>query len=192
MAGWPLTIVADDGRRVDVATALGTGGARVAELLARLAAASSPPEGIDIAALAAATPAGPVADALALVGFAAAAEASADVDRDWLGEVDRCRSAPRAALEAAGRGTELEAALNLGMLLATGPVDHTSDAEDRVASGARLWLLGGAIAWALTGDDADPFASWAELVSYGLWPVGPVAGRLIVGSHCVQATQARR
>jgi len=181
VAGWPLAIVADDGGRVDVAAALGTGGKRVAELLARLATASPLPAGADIAGLAAATPAGPRADVLALVGFAEAAEASADVDRDWLREVDRCRSAPRAALEAAGRGTELEAALNLGMLLATGPVDETPGAEDRVASGGRLWLLGGALAWALTGTNADPFACWAELVSYGLWPVGPVAGHLVVG-----------
>ncbi|MGI9079828.1 MAG: hypothetical protein ACR2GF_03255 [Acidimicrobiales bacterium] len=181
VATWPLATVNDHGRRVDVAAALGTGGARVAELLGRIAGEVTAPGGVDIADLAAATPAGPVTDAVALVGLAEAVEATAAVDRAWLDAVDRCRAAPRHGLEGAGRGTELEAALHLAMLLATGPVDDSVAGVARVASGARLWLLGGAIAWALTGDAADPFACWAELVSYGLWPVGPVGGRLVVG-----------
>jgi len=114
------------------------------------------------------------------VGLVEAVEATAAVDRAWLDAVDRCRVAPRHGLEAAGRGTELEAALHLAMLLATGAVADTVAVAARVASGARLWLLGGAIAWALTGDDTDPFACWADLVSYGLWPIGPVGGRLLV------------
>jgi hypothetical protein len=181
VATWPIATVNDDGRRVDVAAALGTGGARVAELLGRIAGEATARGGVDIARLAAATPAGPVTDPLALVSLAEAVEATAAVDRAWLDAVDRCRVVPRPGLEAAGRGTELEASLHLAMLLATGPVDDSVAGVARVASGARLWLLGGAIAWALTGDAADPFACWAELVSYGLWPVGPVGGRLLVG-----------
>ncbi|MEN3314785.1 MAG: hypothetical protein V7605_1019 [Acidimicrobiaceae bacterium] len=181
VATWPIATVNDDGRRVDVAAALGTGGARVAELLGRIAGEATARGGVDIARLAAATPAGPVTDPLALVSLAEAVEATAAVDRAWLDAVDRCRVVPRPGLEAAGRGTELEAGLHLAMLLATGPVDDSVAGVARVASGARLWLLGGAIAWALTGDAADPFACWAELVSYGLWPVGPVGGRLLVG-----------
>ncbi|MGI9022223.1 MAG: hypothetical protein ACR2HV_03100 [Acidimicrobiales bacterium] len=181
MATWPVTVVADDGRRVSVAAALGTGGERVAELLARIATAASPAPGLDIAGLARATPAGPVAAEVALVGFADAVEATARVDPAWLAAVDECRGAPRHRLEAAGRGIQLEAALHLAMLLATTPVEET-DSLARVASGARLWLLGGAVAWALTGDPADPLSAWADLVSVGLWPVGPVGTRLVVGT----------
>jgi hypothetical protein len=190
VATWPLATVNDDGRRADVAAALGTGGARVATLLGRIAGGATAPAGVDIAGLAAATPVGPVTEALALVGVAEAVEATAAVDRAWLDAVERSRAAPRRGLEAAGRGIELEAALHLAMLLATGPVDDSVAGVARVASGARLWLLGGAIAWALTGDAADPFACWADLVSYGLWPVGPVGGRLLVAVDGVQATQA--
>ena len=173
--------MADDGRRVDVAAALGTGGARVAELLARLATAAPPPPTLDVTALARSTPAGPVHGEVVRVSLAEAVEATADVDPRWLAAVDERRSSPRHVLAAAGRDTDLEAALHLAMLLATAPVDESDGGMSRVASGARLWLLGGAIAWALTGDAADPFASWADLVSFGLWPVGPVAGRLVVG-----------
>ena len=197
VVSWPLEVVADDGRRVDVAAALGTGGRRVAVLLDRMATGTRPPPGSDIAALAAATPAGPVDRPLAVVGFAEAVEATAAVDRAWLAAVDTCRSTARDLLTAAGRGVELEAALHLAMLLATTPVDGVAGASSggpgtsggagpdttvaRGASGARLWLLGGAVAWALLGDEADPFSGWAELVTFGLWPVGPVGDRLVVG-----------
>ena len=68
---------------------------------------------------------------------------------------------------------------HMDMLVATAPLDEGCRPEERVASGARLWLLGGAVAWALLGDDGpDPFSSWADLVSYGIWPVGPVGGGL--------------
>ncbi len=194
VATWPITTVADDGRRVDVADALGPGGARVAVLLERLATRPPPPADLDLAALAQATPAGPVPAPLAAVGLAEAVEATARVDEAWLAAVDGCRSAPRAPLVAAGRGTELEAALHLAMLVATGPIDEGLPAEERVASGARVWLLGGAVAWALLGagrdladTDVDPFEAWADLVSYGIWPVGPVDGRLVVGVDTTSA-----
>ncbi len=181
VATWPITTVADDRRRVDVAEALGPGGTRVAVLLEHIATHPSPPPDLDLAALARATPGGPVAHQLVAVGLAEAVKATAHVDKAWLAVVDRCRTEARAPLVAAGRGTELEAALHLAMLLATGPVDEGGPAEARVASGARLWLLGGAVAWALVDDDVDPFESWGDLVSYGMWPVGPVDGRLVVG-----------
>ncbi len=181
IATWPITAVADDGRQVDVAGALGPGGARVAVLLERIATHPLPPPDIDITALAQATPGGPVPFPLAAVGLAEAVEATSRVDEAWLVVVDRCRSAARSPLVAAGRGTELEAALHLAMLLATGPIDEGGPAQARVASGARIWLLGGAVTWALLDAEDDPFESWADLVSYGIWPVGPVDGRLVVG-----------
>ncbi len=39
---------------------------------------------------------------------------------------------------------------------------------------------GGAVAWALAATGDDPFSSWGELVVHRWWPVGPVAGRLVV------------
>ena len=99
--------------------------------------------------------------------------------------VEARREVPRAVLESHGRSLELEAALNLAMLLGTERLVGTAgvggdDEAARVASGARLWLLGGAVAWALLDDPDDPFAAWGELVTGGLWPVGPVDGRLVV------------
>ncbi|MDQ6797266.1 MAG: hypothetical protein M3011_04440, partial [Actinomycetota bacterium] len=149
----------------------------------------------DLACADRATPGGPVPAHLGVVGLDEAAEAATAVDPAWLTVVDTRRSAPRAALVAAGRETELEAALHLAMLLATVALEDGSPPEARVASGARLWLLGGAVAWALLGGQADlgslgndPFAPWADLVSYGIWPVGPVPGRLVVGVDPLSST----
>jgi len=184
---WPLSTVADDGRRVDVAAALGTGGSRVAVLLERIATAAQQPADLDVAALARATPGGPVDGPVVMVDLFEAAEAAGCVDSAWLAAVDERRSAPRASLIAADRGIELEAALHLAMLVATAPLDDGCPPEARVASGARLWLLGGAVAWALAGDGTDPFGPWGDLVSYGIWPVGPVGGRLVVGVEAATA-----
>lgn len=190
VATWPLTAVADDGRRVDVATALGTGGSRVAVLLERIATGALPPEDLDLATLASATPGGRVAFPVAMLSLFEASDAAGWVDEVWLTTVDQRRSAPRGVLVEAGRATELEAALHLTMLLATRPLDGDCPWQARVASGAKLWLLGGAVAWALlgadpdpdpVGDGPDPFGPWGELVSYGIWPIGPVGSRLLVG-----------
>jgi hypothetical protein len=78
----------------------------------------------------------------------------------------------------------MEAALHVAMLLATerlDPVDDT-DVDAHVASGARLWLLTGAVVSALAGVDPDPFAAWARLVTAGWWPVGPSGDRLVVSA----------
>jgi hypothetical protein len=183
VATWPLHTCADDGRTATVATALGPGGARVTCILERLATAPPPPADLAVDALARATPAGVLDLPVARVAVDDGARAAAGVDPAWMGHVDRCRFAARDGLRAAGRETELEAALNLAMLLGTERVDRDAgEGPARVASGARLWLLGAAVAWALAvaDGDGDPFEAWAELVSFGMWPVGPVGGRLVV------------
>lgn len=175
LAAWPVTVVAGDGRRLRVGAALGAGGAAVEWLVAGLA---GPREGaVDVAALARATPAGPVDLPVAEVGFDEAEEAAGRVDPGWLAAVDGVRAAVRAEAVAGGREPELEAALHLALLVAG---EHGT-AGDRVASGARLWLAAGAAASALAGRDPDPFAPWARLLAAGRWPVGPSGGRLVVG-----------
>lgn len=177
---WPVAVAGADGRRMGLAAALGRGGERVEEMLGRLVARPTPPTGAALAGLARATPGGWLDLPVEVVSLAGGVEASADVDPAWLAAVEGRRAEPRGALAAAGRTADLDAALNVGMLLATerfGVPD--GDVAARIASGARLWLLGGAIAWALTSD-AGPFAAWAELVACDLWPVGPTGGRLLV------------
>jgi hypothetical protein len=68
------------------------------------------------------------------------------------------------------------------MVEATERFDPAEDADvdAHVASGARLWLLTGAVASALSGGEPDPFGPWARLVRAGWWPVGPSDGRLVV------------
>jgi transglutaminase-like putative cysteine protease len=67
----------------------------------------------------------------------------------------------------------------VALLAATGRLDAGVDA--RVASGARLWLLAGAVASALAGPP-DPFHAWGRLVAAGWWPVGPSRGRLVMSA----------
>lgn len=107
---------------------------------------------------------------------------AADVDPAWLDAMDRTRTALRDAVVGAGRGEELEAALQVAMVEATERFDPRDDCDvdAHVASGARLWLLTGAIASALSGADPDPFAAWGRLVEAGWWPVGPSGGRLVL------------
>lgn len=128
------------------------------------------------------TPGGRVALPVELVELRAGVEAERDLDRAWLAEVERRRASTRAALVAAGRTDQLEAALNVTILLATDHFDPADDADvdAHVASGARLWLLTGAVASALVGSEPDPFEAWARLVVGGWWPVGPCGGRLVV------------
>lgn len=178
VATWPVTVVGGDGAELTVGAALGPGGARIEQLLDRLGRAARLPAEVAVDVLAKATPAGPLKLPVALVDLSAAVAASAGVEHAWLADLEAQRGVPRDVLVRRGRECELEAALNLAMLLATGGVDD--DAASRVASGGRLWLLGGAVAWALLDDPDDPFTAWADLVSYGLWPVGPSAGRLVV------------
>jgi hypothetical protein len=182
VAAWPLQALAGDGRVLSLSAALGDGGERVAALLEALVAEERP--GTDVEAMARATPAGPVELAVTVVGPADAVEASAFVDRVWLARVDEVRDAQRRALAVAGRQAALEAALHVALLMATerwDPADDT-DLGAHVASGAQLWLLGGAVASALAGTDPDPFAAWGRLVTGGWWPVGPSRGSLVLGA----------
>jgi hypothetical protein len=178
VATWPLGVVDGSGERAGLAEALGPAGDRVERLLARLAG----PEEVDVEGLAPATPGGTVALPVDVVELRAGVEAGSDVDPAWLAEVERRRDSARAALVAAGRSDHLEAALNVAILLATERFDPADDADvdAHVASGARLWLLTGAVASALAGTEPDPFDAWACLVAGGWWPVGPCGGRLVV------------
>jgi hypothetical protein len=173
-----LGVVDGAGGLAGLAEALGPGGDRVEHLLGRLAE----PEDVDVQGLAPSTPGGTVALPVDMVGLRAGVEAGSDVDRAWLAEVERRRDAARAALVAADRSEQLEAALNVTILLATERFDPADDADvdAHVASGARLWLLTGAVASALSGTEPDPFHAWARLVAAGWWPVGPCGGRLVV------------
>jgi hypothetical protein len=179
VASWPVRVVTGGGTMA-VGDALGPGGSRVELLLDRLAAPPAPPDGSLLAALGRATPAGGLDLPVVVVDLGAGMAAAEAVDRAWMGVVDARREAPRARLRAHGRSPELEAALHLAMLVGTAGVGSEDGEAARVASGARLWLLAGAVAWALLDDPDDPFAAWGDLVSYGLWPVGPVDGRLVV------------
>jgi hypothetical protein len=120
------------------------------------------------------------------VTLESAMEEAAMVDREWLAAVDATRSAPRRPLLEAGRGDDLEAALNIAMLLASARLGSPHDAAlARMASGAQLWLLAGAVAWALLDPRHSPFSSWAALVVSGYWPIGPSRGRLTLASTIV-------
>lgn len=179
---WPPAVVSAGGRRRSLGAALGAGGDAVEQLLDRLVARPRA-TAVDVASLATATPTGRVDLPLSVVGLAEGVERSAGVDPSWLAAVDERRAAARPPLVAAGRSDELEAALHVAMLVATDVLDPAADADvdAHVASGAQLWLLGAAVAWALAAGGTDhPFAPWAELVTAGLWPVGPSSGQLVV------------
>jgi hypothetical protein len=182
VVGWPLGVAGEDGRRLTLAAALGLGGHRVEALLGALAAAGPGSNGREIESLARTTPAGVVTLPLEVVARAAGVAAAARVDASWLAEVERRRAACRQALVAEGRGTEVEAALHVALLLATERLDPAddSDVEAHVVSGAQLWLLAGAVVSALSNVQPDPFQPWASLVAAGWWPIGPVDGRLVV------------
>jgi hypothetical protein len=181
---WPPAAVAPGGRRCSLAQALGPGGDAVERLLQRLVAGPGASAEVDVASLAAATPTGRLDLPLAVVDPTEGVEHSADVDPAWLAAVDRRRAAARPPLLAAGRADELEAALHVAMLVATEVLDPpgAGDIDAHVASGAQLWLLGGAVAWSLAGGGRarNPFGPWAELVTAGWWPVGPSRGELVV------------
>jgi hypothetical protein len=188
---WPLEVVDSTGRRVTLAAALGPGGDRVAALLDALAGMGG--DGVDVEWLARATPAGTVRLPLAVVPLGEGVEAAARIDPGWLAAVDRLRAATRRALTAAGRDAEMEAALHVALLVATERFDPADDfdVDAHVASGARLWLLAGAVVSALSGAEADPFWAWGRLVVAGWWPVGPSDGRLVL-TMPAEATTARR
>jgi hypothetical protein len=150
--------------------------------LARLLRALDDPPPVDVQRLARATPAATLTLPLAVVALPDGVKAAGRVDRAWLAEVDCRRAGSRQALVAAGREAELEAALQAAIVRATERFDpaEDDDVDAHVASGARLWLLTGAVASALTGVDPDPFEPWGLLVTAGWWPVGPSDGRLVV------------
>jgi hypothetical protein len=131
--------------------------------------------------LARSTPAGDIDLPLVVVGLAEGVRAATEVDTGWLAEVERCRTARRDALVAAGREAEMEAALQAAIPKATERFDPAGDGDvdAHIASGAQLWLQSGAVVSALVGEP-DPFAAWALLVAEGWWPVGPSGGRLVV------------
>ena len=180
LARWPLTTVADDGSRHSLAEALGRGGQQIEALLGQLVSPPPPPPAGEVAALARATPAGWVELPVAMVDLAEGVEATAGLDPAWLAAVEDQRAQPRRPLVDAGRGSHLDAALNVAMLLGVDRLAPPEGLGDRMASGAQLWLLGAAVAWALTGTDAHPFGAWARMVVGGYWPIGPCEGRLVV------------
>lgn len=183
VVSWPLAVADGDGRRLGLAQALGPGGDGVERLLDALVAEPARAAGaLDVEALARDTPAGPVPLPLAVVGLQRAVAAASRVAAAFLADVERRRAALRRTLVAAGREGELEAALHVAVLVATDRLDPADDADvdAHVASGARLWLLTGAVVSALAGARPDPFDSWARLVAAGWWPVGPSEGRLVV------------
>ena len=165
------------------AEAVGPGGDRVQSLLDDLMGAPAQ-AAVDVDSLAAMTPAGRVDLPQACVGLAEGVGASAQVDMQWLDAVDRRRTLSRQALAAAGRDEQMEAALHIAVLLATERLDPDNDADvdAHIASGARLWLVAGAVVSALGGADPDPFWAWGRLVAAGWWPVGPSEGRLVLSA----------
>ncbi|HEV3498521.1 MAG TPA: hypothetical protein VHA34_19455 [Actinomycetes bacterium] len=180
--GWPVGVVDRVGRRLGVAESLGPGGDRVEALLGDVARPRAQP--LDVEALAVLTPAGRLPLPVHRVSLLLAIEAQAELDPVWLAEVDSRRDRGRRALVAAGRQDDMEAALNLVILIATerfDPPDDT-DVDAHAASGARLWLLTGAVVSALAGGAPDPFQAWGRLVAAGWWPVGPCGGRLVVST----------
>ena len=138
----------------------------------------------DVETMARAAPAGRIDLPLAIVALPAGVEAAMRVEPEWLAAVDRRRTACRQHLVTAGREDDMEAALHVAMLMATGHLDpdDDTDVDAHVASGARLWLLAGAVVSALSGVDPDPFDGWARLIAAGWWPVGPSDGRLVVSA----------
>ena len=180
VAGWPLGVVDGHGRRLRVAECLGPGGGRVETLLGAVA---GPPEpDVNVEALALMTPAGTLGLPVHFVSPRVAVEAQGELDEKWLAEVSGRRDRARQAVVAGGRQVEMEAALNLAILMATERFDPAddSDVDAHAASGARLWLLTGAAVSALGGVVPDPFEPWARLTAAGWWPVGPCGGRLLV------------
>lgn len=182
VAAWPVAVVGGAGVRLSVAQVLGPGGDRVEAMLGALAGARRVRPDGEVAARARVTPVGMVDLPVDVIGLAAGVEAAARVEPGWLASLGRARDAVRRAVLDAGRQAELEAALHLTILLATERLGPAGDAGQaaRVASGARLWLLTGAVASALAGGRPDRFAPWASLAVAGWWPVGPVEGRLVV------------
>lgn len=181
VVAWPILANAEDGRQTSFAEALGAGGHEVEHLLSALVDGRPPPPHMDVEELTRSTPTGRLNLPVTVVPLTAAVEAVDTIDKAWLKEVDQARSSPRGGLVAAGREMHLEAALNVAMLVATQCITPTpDDVNSYVASGARLWLLGAAVAWALTGTNSCPFLAWAELVVHGFWPVGPSRNQLVV------------
>jgi len=183
VASWPLGVVGSDGSRLGFGEALGPGGHRVELLLAALMT-DDRRAAIDAERLAKQTPTGTLHLPVSMLALPDAVEAAASLDSKWLAAVEARRSYARHALLEAGRGQQLEAALHVAMLLGAEALDPHDDTDvgAHVASGAMLWILGGAVAWALTATQPTPFASWASLVVHRRWPVGPSRGRLVLSA----------
>lgn len=182
VVSWPMSASADDNASCGLGEALGPGGSEVERMLDRLWRYQRGPLDADLPRGAEATPAGTVTLPLALVSLTEAIEVSAGLDQEWAARLEALRSLPRHQLLETGRGIQMEAALHVTMLLATECLDPTDDADvaAHMRSGAQLWLLTAAVVWALAGATPNPFSSWAELITSGLWPIGPCNGRLIV------------
>jgi hypothetical protein len=186
---WPVRVVSDLGDEWGLARVLGDGGDRVEHLLSGLVSPRPRPDATTIDKLVRDTPGGRVDVPVVVVPLGAAADLAARVQADWVDAVDLRRSAPRRALVEAGREPQLEAALHTAMLLAVDRLPASVDGTDvRAASGLQLWVLGGMVTAALAPVGPDPFAPWAELLGYGLWPIGPSAGRLVVADPSLPPT----
>lgn len=191
VAGWPVAVAGDDGSSLSLGQALGPGGGRVEGLLHAVTGATGV---VDVPALARATPVGPVDLPLDVVTVPEGVEAAGRVDGTWLAAVDRARGSARDRLLASGRHAQVEAAVHVAVLVATErfePADR-ADVGAHVASGARLWLLAGAVVSALAGRVPDPFQPWGSLVAAGWWPVGPSGGRLVVSAGAADAMTGPR
>jgi len=183
IATWPLAAVSTDGRGVGLGEVLGDGGAAVEDLLWRLLSGPAALHGGELERLARCTPAGPLTLPVSVVSLGEGVEAAGSVDGPWLAGVDARRGEARRLLQQSGRERGLEAALRVTMLLATDRLPSGgTPSEVRVASGAQLWLLAGAVAWAMAGSGDNPFGPWAALVSAGYWPIGPVGRDLVVSA----------
>lgn len=180
---WPLAVVADDGGQIDLAGALGPGGAVAARLLGRIATGARLGPDADIPALARTTPLGVVDLPVVVVPAGEALDESLALPAGWLHALEFRRQQAWRALTCGGRRVELEAVLNVAVLLLADRTSADDPPDERMASGARMWLLGPALASALANQVHDPFAAWGELVAHGLLPVGPLGGRLVVADR---------
>lgn len=184
---WPIEVASGD-RRLALGQALGPGGDEVEDFLEDLVGDThSGPDSADaiasseLARLAASTPAGTISAALAVLDISAGARAAVDVEPRWLAEVAEVRQLPRDILAGAGRLDQLEAALHVSMLVAAGCLARGDDGpSEQMASGGQLWLMVGVVAWALASPGKHPFQAWGQLLTRGIWPIGPSHGRLVV------------
>ncbi|PDP87088.1 hypothetical protein CQJ94_13755 [Glycomyces fuscus] len=151
----------------DPGALLGPGGSRVGALLSGLCEGGS----------------APAAARTRAVGLAEALGLADRVDPAWVAGVEERSDRARERLLDAGRGTDLELALHMTMLLCTpylDPVDD-EDVDAHAVSGALLWLACRLVGPALCGDP-DP-EGLEPLLAEGWWPLGRVDGELVATAY---------